>query len=490
MSRVKIGVVVAAVVTALTATAHVLTTSSLESRIVKDVEARVEKAEQLLIQTASFEGLGLMKRAETLARDPRLSKALDEQQDVTRSGVANEAFKSFMGELKQGEPKPDFLALVNDKGDVAAMLDVPRPDPEPWKSKFAAVAAALEKRQVSKDIWEYRTGVMKVGVAPVYDATSGSVKGALVLAYALNSKEAHTQAGLLGMDVAYFFGNRVRATSFRRGGAEEDMTRQQELAKPLFDSGLARDALEKGQIKLMRFKMAGEEYIGTAARLELNFADKTSGAMVMKSLTQALEPIGAVKTTIILLGFGALLTAILAMLVTARLILNPAEEVELGVTEIINGNIDYVFKPVGADLDGLANALNVMLARLLGRPEPGEEQFDENGNIATNTSKVLLDDEAGSAGAAAALGGSAINDPDTLALAQEPEVDYYRRIYGEYVDARKVLGEKSDGVTFDGFIVKLRLNEGTLKKKYNCKAVRFRVQTKNGQVTLKPIPIV
>src|SRR5262245_18247547 len=95
--------------------------------------------------------------------------------------------------------------------------------------------------------------------------------------------------------------------------------------------------------------------------------------MAMMSLRSALAPICAVKVTILLLGAGALLIAILAMLITARLILNRAEEIELGVNEIINGNIDYTFQPVGADFDGLANGLNVMLARLLGRPEPGEE---------------------------------------------------------------------------------------------------------------------
>jgi len=188
---------------------------------------------------------------------------------------------------------------------------------------------------------------------------------------------------------------------------------------------------------------------------------------------------------VLLLGLGALVIAILAMLVTARLILGPAEEIELGVTEIINGNIEYTFKPAGADFDGLANALNVMLARLLGRPEPGEESFDENGNV-QSVGKVLLDDEA-----SATLGGTGSStDPAVLALAQEPEPDYYKRIYNEYLEARKGVGESIDGVTFESFSAKLRLNEANLKKKYNCRAVRFRVQTKNGQVTLKPVPIV
>ena len=99
-----------------------------------------------------------------------------------------------------------------------------------------------------------------------------------------------------------------------------------------------------------------------------------------------------------------------------------------------------------------------------------------------SAAKVLLDEEVGGSAAAA--------DPAVVALAQEPESDYYRRIYNEYLEARKGVGESIDGVTFESFSAKLRLNEANLKKKYNCRAVRFRVQTKNNQVTLKPVPIV
>jgi hypothetical protein len=483
MSRAKIGMVVAVVVAALTLTAYFLTTSSLEKRIEKDVEGRVKRAQQLLVQNASWEGVGLMKRAETFARHASFPRALDTPNAVQRAHIADEAFRQFLGELKQDEPKPDNLAIVDAKGDVAAMLDVPRPDPEDWKSRYPAVAAALEKKQVSKDVWDFRNAVMKVGVAPIYDPITADVKGALVIFYALNAREAQLQSNLLGMDVAYFFGDRVRATSFRRGGNEEDVPKQQELAKPLFEKGLAQQALD-GNATVTQMKLGKEEYVVTAARLPLNFSDKTSGAMVLMSLTAAMEPIGSVKMTILLLGLGALVVAILAMLVTSRLILGPAEEIELGVSEIINGNIDYTFKPAGADFDGLANALNVMLARLLGRPEPGDETFDENGNV-QSAAKLLLDEDA-----AAALGGTPATDPQVLALAQEPEANYFRRIFQEYLDARKGVGESIDGVTFESFSAKLRLNEANLKKKYNCKAVRFRVQTKNGQVTLKPIPIV
>ena len=149
------------------------------------------------------------------------------------------------------------------------------------------------------------------------------------------------------------------------------------------------------------------------------------------------------------------------------------------VTEIINGNLDRTFRPVGDELEGLANGLNVMLARLLGRPEPGEEEFDEDGNPIVPGRVEFEEAEEDSRPAA---------DPDLAALAQEPEPDYYKRVFTEYVEGRRQTGHP-DEVSFENFIAKLRVNEGKLKAQYNCKAVRFRVVVKDGKVSLKPVPI-
>jgi hypothetical protein len=147
------------------------------------------------------------------------------------------------------------------------------------------------------------------------------------------------------------------------------------------------------------------------------------------------------------------------------------------VIDIINGNLDRTFRPVGLELDGLANGLNVMLARLLGRPEPGEEEFDEDGNQIIQ-GRVEFDEG----------DGAPAPDPDLAALAQESEPDYYKRVYTEYVAARKASGHP-DEVSFENFIAKLKVNEGKLKAQYQCRAVRFRVVMKDGKVTLKPVPI-
>jgi len=161
----------------------------------------------------------------------------------------------------------------------------------------------------------------------------------------------------------------------------------------------------------------------------------------------------------------------------------PAVTVELGVTDIINGNVDRTFRPVGLELDGLANALNVMLARLLGRPEPGDEEYDDDGNQII-PGRVEFEEGEGETPPT----DKAQPDPQLAALAQESEPDYYKRVFTEYVAARKSVGSPDD-VSFENFIAKLKVNEGKLKAQYQCRAVRFRVVTKDNKVTLKPVPI-
>src|SRR4029079_8928802 len=129
--------------------------------------------------------------------------------------------------------------------------------------------------------------------------------------------------------------------------------------------------------ELFHLSVDGREYAGVAAPLQGNAFSKTSGVVVLKSISDIVEPVNDVG--IKLLGFGvlAILVALGARVMTANRFIKPLDKIELGVAEIINGNIDYMFKPVGPDFEGLSNGLNVMLARLLGREEPNEDEPEE-----------------------------------------------------------------------------------------------------------------
>ncbi len=359
MSRPVLGAVVAGIIAVLTATAYFVTSGILRGGIERDVKLRVAKAQELLIQNSSLEMLGLLKRTEALARDPGLIKAL-----VGGSGPnpvqAEQVFQKFRASLSAGEDQPDIMALTDEKGKLVALVSGDRPVFRPIadtyirdeKIKYPGLQAALGERRITSEVWDYENlGPMKAGVAPVYDPEIDNVVGAIILAYAMSATEAKAQQKLLGTDVAYFYGERVSATSFGpTGGAKQKGgAKQTALGKALFQGrGLAKAALtsENGLSDVAVVELDGDQYWATAGRMPRfatqpfpkDYPEIVAGAMVMMSLGEAMEPLGAVKLAILLVGLASLVVALLGIFITARHILHPVEEIELGINDIINGN--------------------------------------------------------------------------------------------------------------------------------------------------------
>lgn len=519
MSRSIIMGVVAVVIAALTATAYVATTSTQEAKIKKELRTRVDRARKQMHANAAIEALGVLRDVESLASQQGLIEALraetaqgarDWNVLKRKAGLTIDEFFAGPQDPKARQkavPRPDVLAVVDKAGDVVYMDRVALPTAGEFKDdkgkvELTPLAVALDRRIVISGVGRLSgVGLARVVVATIVDheasAADGSgepvIAGAVVAAYAITAKAARERDDLLGVRVAYF-DEGVSATSFMRG-TEENTNMHDAVDQVLGASGL-RAKLFDGADELTgvtEVSLDGEPYLAAAVRLPriatkdlpADYPRQDVGALVLVSVgDEAAAFTSAAKTFLLLLGAGALAIALFGMYLVHRRIEAQIDQVELGVAEIINGNLDRTFRPVGAELDGLSNGLNVMLARLLGRPEPGEEAYDENGNPII-PGKVDFE-EAPEGEAAPAPAAQA--DPELAALAQEPEPDYYKRVFTEYVAARKESGSPDD-VSFESFIAKLRVNEGKLKAQYQCRAVRFRVVMKDGKVTLKPVPI-
>ncbi len=496
MSRTVIATVVAVVIAGLTAIAYFVTSQSFDERARKDADAALTRAYQVVQRLNQLQGIDVSNKAERLAALPEFVGAIKSSGEDRRR-QAQIGFQKFMSADKEGAIKPDIIALVDDSGDMLAMHEVASVVPKQWKnakdeSILPALNVVLRKRVIISDIWDYgEKGMMKIGVAPVIDPDNVNPKnpegvaiiGAIVVAYAQTAKNAQNDKALLSTEIAYFDGKKVVASSFSRGGADEDTQKSRELTR-LLESGKVTDSASK-----QRITIGDTDYLIASVKMPRKTTKElppppaypavTAGALVMSPIIRASNA-ATVKMFILLLGGGALAIAMLGVYLAHRRLMAQVDQIEQGVTDMINGNVDRTFQPVGNELDGLANGLNVMLARLLGRPEPGEEEFDEEGNQIM-PGRVEFDEGDGSGKAPAV-------DPDIAALAQEQEPDYYKRVFTEYVAAKRASG-KPDEVSFENFIAKLKVNEGKLKAQYNCRAVRFRVVTKDGKVTLKPVPI-
>jgi hypothetical protein len=498
MSRTVIAAVVAVVIAALTVVAFFVTSTSVDDRSRKGAESQLRRAYQVVGQVNQLEAIDVANKAERLAAEREFVNALKSESQAERNNQSRLGFTKFTSNEKEGDTKPDIIALVDAQGNIVAMNEVSSVVPKQWKKEgsndtvIPALNVVLGNRVIISDIWDYNDRMMKIGVAPIIDTDAPVpsndpdgvvIIGAIVVAYAQTAQEAQHDKSLLGTEIAYYDGNRVFATSFTKDGATEEDTAKGKALSDILKSNKITQSSNQPQ----KVKIDGVDYYAAAVpmprsntnsrRMPKDYPAITAGALMLSPASDTSNVGGTIKIFILLLGAGALAISLIGLYLSHRRLIAQVDQIELGVTDIINGNVDRTFRPVGLELDGLANGLNVMLARLLGRPEPGEEEFDEDGNPIIPGRVEFEEGE-----------DKPQTDPDLAALAQESEPDYYKRVFTEYVAARKSIGSPDD-VSFENFIAKLKVNEGKLKAQYQCRAVRFRVVTKDNKVSLKPVPI-
>ena len=488
MHRMKIGLVAAIILAALTGGLYSIVTKELKDTLVQEVETEVSRGQRMHQSIARLEALDFANLVASLSHRAAIVGVFDKGDETGRRQAAFEQCEDVNSFLQRGGArKADIVAILDSAGKIVARdLNVNAMYGEDFRSKYPAVALAL-RGEATKDIWTFSGRMTRVAVAPIIHP-DGSTKGALLVGYVIDARDAQLKRDLLGVEVGYFQDGKMATSSFVSEGAgesaKEDGNKTQALNPALFQNAekWGQEALAKNApTALFHVSLDGREYAAMAAPLQGNAFSRTSGVVVLKSVSDILEPVGDVGMKILLFGVLAILVALAATVMTAMRFIKPLDKIELGVAEIINGNIDYMFKPVGQDFEGLSNALNVMLARLLGREEPNEEEGEDEADEANKwrSDQMLVEEASGSAG----------NDPEAAALGQEAEPIYYARIFNEYRAALKTQGKPTKGITVQAFTAKLRLIEGGLKQKWKCRMVRFKVQQHGDTVTLKPVPI-
>jgi hypothetical protein len=75
-----------------------------------------------------------------------------------------------------------------------------------------------------------------------------------------------------------------------------------------------------------------------------------------------------------------------------------------------------------------------------------------------------------------------------LRLAQEPAQSYYARIYGEYIAAKRALGEATEHITEQAFATRIQGMEKEAATKYG-KPVRYEVRSSGKEVVLLAVPL-
>lgn len=490
MSPAKIAAVIAGLILALTVGAHQQVTGALRKRQRDEATALVERSAGLFLVQNRLQSLEFTSQTAQYARleaFPRVFLAADA---AARKRAAFDAVNALNADQisKAYEHPAALVAVVDDTGKVLARdLNASSMVGDDLKAKYGAVGLALAGT-ANKDTWAFNKRMYRVACAPIR-GQDGKIAGALIIGFEESGREAGAQRESYGVELALFLENQIYASSFAAAGKES--TEEQELGRSLFQGPQFAAPATKSRRQTAPFTLTlpGKgAYVGVAAPLLGNSSQPEAGFVVLTPLEADGAAAQAGLWIIILGGVAAVLGAIGALW-TGRLFLGPLEQIEAGMTEILNGNRDYVFEKGSPALEGMENTLNAMVSRLVGRPEPGDE------SIAQSFDREKAPQFSGpvrSSDGMPVVSGTPASprlSPENQELAAEPEEQYLRRLFNEYVHAREQTGEGAKDLNYNGFVEKLRESEATLSKKYNSRIVRFKVVIKQGQVTLKPVPL-
>lgn len=170
-------------------------------------------------------------------------------------------------------------------------------------------------------------------------------------------------------------------------------------------------------------------------------------------------------------ALGIVLVVIGGVLLGAY-ISRPIEELEEGLLQILNGRTDLRFELEHAELGGLVFRINTLLNQLMGVQEDDTDEEGRPSIAPSNQSIQSMDPEQPTVDAATAA-----------ALAAEPMETYYRRLFAEYIAAKRQIGDPVDHITEQSFVDRIRQQELDASAR-SGRPTRYQVRLQGKEVVL------
>jgi hypothetical protein len=361
--------------------------------------------------------------------------------------------------------KPSIVAVIDGNGKILGRngSDLGRGDDV--AATYPAFKEALAKTAPGSDVWTdtKRADQYIASYAPVRDENNRTMM--LVIGVALNDALARvTEAS----------GGRGVLLVNEKGDVLANTQTTDDVKKAVKDaSGDVKNAVTTGTV------VAGgkDDVLFAAAPLD-GFGDKKT-AVVAVAPTSLLE--GAHGVALSILGAMALglILVVAGGWFLGNYISRPIAVLEEGLLAILNGQSDKRFELDHAELGGLAFRIDQLLNQLMGVEE---DNTDEQGRVskaptAASFGDAYSVDRSGQGPGAGAAG-----------LANEPAEQYYARLYGEYIAAKRSLGEQVDHITDVAFRSRIQGMEQEAASKHG-RPVRYQVQVNGREVVLLAVPL-
>lgn len=432
-----------------------------------------------------LDGLRMERWLATKANEPNTLEVLAKASPSARADAATALSDALLSGAKQTMvfqgAVPSLLVLVDAQGKTIGRNGSNLGRGDDLGALYPGLKAALSSGSTGSDVWfnPGRNDQYLASYAPVRDET-GKLVGAIAAGFTLNDELSRVSESTAGKGLKLVVPQGDAITVVASSSASSDDLNQaiQGSAKTSIKAAIASGSPSAAD--------ATGKVLVAAAPIE-GFGDGKRVAVVAAVPSSLLEDITGMLLPLI--GGATLLGIILVVAggwLLGSYITGPITTLEEGLLAILNGQTDKRFQLDHPDLGGLAYRIDQLLNQLMGIEE---DTTDEEGRVskaptAANFSDAMSVDRSGEAAAAA----DGMDAAALQALANEPVESYYRRIYGEYINAKRSLGEAVDHITDVAFRQRIQSMEQDASSKYG-KPVRYRVQTRGREVVLLAIPL-
>lgn len=481
--RWKIIVVNAGILIVVGLLTYVLLATSLRDILANPAERKREAEQALRAASAqlTLDGLRLERWLEQQASSDSVRAVFNNLSPDARSDAAtvecNRLRDAAVGEPSFAKMAPTLVLIVDEQGIGVGRNGSALMRGDNIAKVYPSVAAAIKGGSTGSAVWlnRQRQEQLLVSYSAVH-AESGKVIGAVVVGTPLND-ERMTRTSELTSGHALFFevlsekGVEVLADSNTATAELANAASRPDVA------AAARAAVSSGTV--VNVDNDGEQVFGVVG--VAGYAEQKAvlvaavPASLVSSMNAVLWPVLAVT------GLGLVLVIIGGTLL-GNYIAGPVSELEDGLLAIINGNSELRFQLEHDELGGLVFRINSLLNALMG---VAEDTTDEEGRPshaprAQDFQEALAVDESAVQGQA---------DPSVAAsLAEEPADRYYRRLYDEYIAAKRQLGDPVDHITLAAFQNKIEASEREMGQKHG-RPVRYQVQLRGNSVVLNAVPL-
>lgn len=416
--------------------------------------------------------------------NPKLREAFNAGTESARfEGARQTADKLREAAVSSKELGPlsvQLVALVDKSGKVLARNGSALMRGDDLGGVYPTLRDALKKGGTGSDVWvnRARNEQMLTSYAGIREA-DGSIIGAVVVGTALNDERLNMASDRTS--------GRMIAAAVKDGDKLEMVAKSNgvspELLAALITSPAregAFQALSTGQV----VDLGGipRDYVASARALE---GYGNGSRLVLISLVKLSAP--AILSGLLWPALGATLLGIMLVIAGAyfldQYISRPISEIEDGLLAIMNGRTDRRFEIEHAELGGLVFRLNSLLNQLFGVQE---DETDEHGRPSRAPEAASFQDALSVDERMAAMGTG--DTADAQALRDEAEDAYYRRIFDEYIAAKRELGDPVDHIAFPAFVERIMASEKELAEKHG-KPVRYKVEVRGREVVLLAVPL-